>query len=65
MRTAPLGILGEATGRDLSLAVGMRNLLVHEYLTAYQDKVRAAALAAPALLSVFRRSVAAWLVRHL
>lgn len=60
-RVTRLGVLDQATGRDLVRAVGMRNVLVHEYLAVDHDIVRGAAVAAPALLGDFRRSIARWL----
>lgn len=56
-----IGILDPETVQELVLAVGMRNILVHEYLTVDLDIVARAAQAAPRLYSAFLRSVAQWL----
>lgn len=60
-RVARLDILAEEVGHDLARAVGMRNVLVHEYLAVDHEIVRAAAEAAPSLFGAFQRSVASWL----
>lgn len=58
---AGLGVLDESAGADLARAVGLRNILVHEYLAVDLAILEASAIAAPALLGDFSRSVALWL----
>lgn len=56
-----IGLLDVDTVTELVLAVGMRNILVHAYLTVDLDLVARAAQASPRLYSTFLRSVAQWL----
>ncbi|ANS77938.1 hypothetical protein SGUI_0542 [Serinicoccus hydrothermalis] len=58
---ASVGVIPPETAADLGRAVGMRNILVHEYLAVDVTLVERAAADAPELLGDFGRTVAGWL----
>lgn len=63
-RAARLGLIPDDTAQELVRAVGMRNVLVHDYLVVDPAIVAGAAEAAPGLFGEFRRSVATWLLEN-
>lgn len=64
LSAADTGVLDAELARSLAAAVGLRNLLVHEYARADLDLVAAAVPAAERDLDGFVRQVAGWLRRR-
>lgn len=59
-----VGLLGGDLAERLKPSVGLRNVLVHEYVTTDLGRVAAAASLARSAYGDYVRTVAAWLLAH-